>query len=144
MLQTLLPIYQNGGPDAVRAYIAENQLNADPDHVIEQLAAIDRPRVAAQANQLMESILRDLAEHGPDAVRSALLHAGLDAAIADELITQANQQLALERMLQLYRDEGEAVVRVQLETGGVPGPQIDQIIAHLQQHLSDDTDDDGA
>lgn len=136
MLKTLLVIYQEGGPDAVRTYIDEHQLEADTESVIAQLEAIDQPRVATQANELLDSILHDLAEHGPDTVRAALLHAGLDARIADELITQASQQLALDHMVQLFNDEGEDVVRVRLEAGGVPREQIDLIIAHLQSHIN--------
>lgn len=137
MLQTLLAIYQNGGAGAVRAYIAENDLDADVDSVIAQLESIDQPRVAAQANQLLESIKDDLAEHGPDAVHAALRHAGLDPHVADELVAQANQQLALDRIVQLYRDEGAAIVRARLAAGGVPADQVDQIMAHLHTYATD-------
>ena len=133
LLKQLYELYKTSGADAVRQVLAENHPAADPDGVIAQLESIDAPEQAQQANDFIERIVKDLREHGPAAVREALQHAGVEDAMIDALLAQANHLLALEGMLKLYRDEGPDAVRSKLSANGIGAHDIETIMQHLEQ-----------
>lgn len=133
LLKQLYEVYQAEGEAGLRAYLADHQIEADIEGLIAQLEAFDAPAEAAQVNSFLERIMQDLDQHGAETVRQALRHAGVAPDVIAELLRQANQQLALKRMLRLYREEGAEAVRARLESSGVAPAEVTRILQHLQE-----------